>query len=95
MATLIRSLASSYAADLPISLHSARRHVQLIKSCELLMVWMAHLVVLKHALCAGMMNAVGSAAAAISVLNFSIQRKISGGRVGASVDGVAAGGWLR
>ena len=38
VATLIRSLASSYAADLPISLHRPRRHVQLMKSCELLIV---------------------------------------------------------
>ena len=52
-------------------------------------VWIAHLVVLKHALCAEMMKVVGSAAAAISTLNCSILRRISGGRtVGVVVGGV-------
>ena len=56
---------------------------------------MAHLVVLKQALCAAMIKAVGSVAAAISVLNFSILRRISGGRGGASAGGAVAAGCRR
>jgi hypothetical protein len=46
VATRIRALASSYAADLPISLQRPFKQVQLMKSWLLRMVWMAHLVVL-------------------------------------------------
>jgi hypothetical protein len=52
------------------------------------MVWIAHLVVLMHALCLETMSVTGSDDAAISALSWLMRRVISGGR---SVDGVGVG----